>query len=168
MSTIYEDLKGEGFEAWAILIYDQNGDAPTATFCKQYRDGHELKLRVLYDPHELDPETGKMLPRTRMYGDKETSVVNNEEGVIVYKTYSDVPTALREAIEKELAVGPGECSTQAVCGEEFCVPTPKDDANVCTTKCTYGDDTTCPEGEVCWRYSEDKTTGACFTPDLLP
>ena len=168
MSDIYEELKGQGLEAWAILIYDQNGEAPTASYCKAYRDGYGLKLRVLYDPHELDTASGKMLPRTRVYGDKETSIVSNDEGIIVYEAHSDLPTILRAQIEAELAAGPGECSSQAVCGDKFCVPTPLGDAKMCSTTCTYGDDSTCPDGEVCWRYSEDKTTGACFSPDLIP
>ncbi len=168
MSGIYEELQDQGLEAWAILIYDQNGDAPTASYCKAYRDGYKLKIRVLYDPHELDNSTGKMLPRTRIYGGKETSIVSNEAGTIVYEAHSDLPQILRSKIEDELAAGYGECSSQAVCGDDYCVPTPMGDAKICSTMCTYGDDSTCPEGEVCWRYSEEKTSGACFSPDLLP
>jgi len=167
MSDIYEELKDQGLEAWAILIYDQVGEAPTADYCKSYRDGHKLKLRVLYDPHE-DDGNGNMVPRTRAYGDKETSIISNEEGIIVYEAHSDLPDLLRTTIESELAAGIGECSTQDMCKDKDCVLTPQGDAKICSTTCTYGDDTTCPEGEVCWRYSEDDASGACFSPDLLP
>ena len=158
MDEIYEELKDQGYESWAILIYDQNGEPPTKEYCKAYRDGYGLKMRVLYDPNGA----------TQMYGDKETSIVSNEAGVIVYEAHSDLPSALRQAIEDELDAGYGECSDAAVCGDEYCAPTPTGDAKICAPMCTYGDDSTCPAGEGCFRYDDSKEKGFCFALDLIP
>ena len=158
MDEIYEELKDQGYESWAILIYDQNGEPPTKEYCKAYRDGYGLKMRVLYDPTQA----------TAVYGDKETSIVSNEAGDIVYRAESDLPVILRQAIEDELAAAYGECSDVAVCGDEYCAPTPAGDAKICAPICTYGDDSTCPEGEVCYRYDETKEKGFCFLPSQLP
>ena len=157
MDIIYEELKEQGYESWVILIYDQNGAPPTQEYCKAYRDGHGLKMRVLYDPNQT----------TAVYGDKETSIVSNEAGTIVYRAESDLVVELRKAIEDELEADFGECSTAAVCGEEYCAPTPAGDAKVCAPMCTFGDDTTCPQGEVCYRYDGTKEKGFCFSPDLI-
>jgi len=158
MDDIYEELKDQGYESWAILIYDQNGEPPTKEYCKAYRDGYGLKMRVLYDPNGA----------TKMYGDKETSIVSNEAGIIVYEAHSDLPIAIRQAVEDELKAGYGECSDPAVCGDEYCAPTPVGDTKICAPMCTFGDDSTCPQGEVCYRYDDSKENGFCFTPDLIP
>ncbi len=157
-NEMYHKYKDQGLEAWAILIYDQNGEPPTNEYCKSYKEAYGLEMRVLYDPNLA----------TAIYGGKETSIINNEAGQIVHEAHSDLPTILRQAIEDELEAGYGECSAPAVCGEEFCAPTPTGDSKVCAPLCTYGDDSTCPEGETCWRYDETKDAGFCFAPDLLP
>ena len=158
MDEIYDEFKDQGFESWVILIYDQNGEPPTKEYCKAYKDGYQLKMRVLYDPNQA----------TAVYGDRETSIVSNEAGNIVFRAESDLPLQLRQAIEDELVAGYGECSTALVCGEEYCAPSPAGDANICAPLCTYGDDSTCPAGEVCYRYDETKEKGFCFLPSLLP
>ena len=158
MDKIYEAFKEQGYKSSVILIYDQNGGPPTAEYCKAYKKGHGLKMRVLYDP----------LQATAIYGDKETSIVSNEAGVIVYRAESAILDALQGVIEDELAAGFGECSTAAVCGDNYCAPTPKGDGNRCAEMCTFGDDTTCPEGKVCYRYDETKQKGFCFSPYRIP
>lgn len=107
MDDIYEDLKDEGLEAWVIIINDQNAEPPTKEFCKAYKEGYDLKMRILYDPNLV----------TAIYGDKETSIVTNESGVIVHEAHSDLPEVIRKAIEDELAADYGECSNPAACGE---------------------------------------------------
>lgn len=96
MNEIYNELEGQGFEAWAILIYDQNGAPPTAEYCKAYKEAYGLEMRVLYDPTLA----------TAIYGDKETSIVLSKKGVIVHEAHSDLPGVIRKAVEAELATAP--------------------------------------------------------------
>ena len=158
MDKIYEELKHKGYESWAILIYDQNGEPPTKEYCQAYRDGYGLKMRVLYDPNQA----------TKVYGDKETSIVSNEAGAIVYRAESDLPISLRQAIEDELKAGYGECSDTVVCGDDYCAPAPSGDTKVCASMCTFGDDSTCSDGKTCYRYDDSKDNGFCFDPSLIP
>jgi hypothetical protein len=160
MNTEFLEINDDRLVAWIILIQDSLFELPDATYCKQYEAQHAFSMPLLFDP------TGA----TSIYGGKETSIVTNENGTIVFEGHSDSIATIRAAVEAELATPHGQCNSAVVCSDnEYCLPLPvTETGNICTTTCTYGDDSTCPEGQTCWRYSEDKTTGACFMPELLP
>jgi hypothetical protein len=159
MNDQYAQLKDQGLEAWVILIQDDQFQYPNAAYCTKYKKSHGIDMRMLFDP------TGA----TAIYGGKETSIVTNEAATIVYETHADLVTQVTNAIVGELAALPGECSDASVCAEgDMCMPTPAGDAKKCAPICVHGDPASCPEGEVCWRYSAGAPTGACFAAEEIP
>ncbi len=91
------DAGGEGIDASVIILYDAEGDAPDANFCKGFRDAFGLTaMRVLYDPTLA----------TAAYGDKETSIVSNEAGQIISEHHSDAFEDIVEEIAAELETAP--------------------------------------------------------------
>lgn len=92
-----KDSGGEGIDASVIILYDAEGNAPDANFCRGFRDSFGLTtMRVLYDPTLA----------TAAYGDKETSIVSNEAGQIISEHHSDAFGAIVEEIATELATAP--------------------------------------------------------------
>ena len=89
-----KDAGAEGIDASVIILYDAEGDAPDANFCRGFRDSFGLTaMRVLYDPTLA----------TAPYGDKETSIVSNEAGQIISEHHSDAFEAILEEIAAEVA-----------------------------------------------------------------
>ena len=91
---MYED---QGYKGYLVLLQDTFGNIPTHFACKDWVDKNNPHLTVLYDPF---PGV------VSIYGPKETSMVINESGVIVYKTHGDTPDEIEQALVEELAITP--------------------------------------------------------------
>lgn len=88
------DGGGTGIDASVIILYDAEGNAASAEFCRGFRDNFGLTaMRVLYDPTLA----------TAPYGDKETSIISNEHGEIIAEHHTDAFEAIVEQITNELA-----------------------------------------------------------------
>ena len=163
MDVEFDDLRQFGLETWIILLQDSNFSTPTSDYCKTFKAQHNLKMRVLYDASGV----------TGIYGIKETSIVSNEQGIIVNKFLSDSPATIKEALIKELATGPGQCKDDLICQGAQCLPTPSGDGYVCATQCDPAAPSSCPEGKSCYSYSEADAPSmagisACFKMGLVP
>ena len=108
MTDIYDALDDPGLVAWVILIQDAEFNPPTAGFCKQYAKSHPTSMRMLFDP------TGGMA----IYGEKETSVISDGDGVIVFEGHSDTPDLIERALIAKLSDVEGACWADEQCGEE--------------------------------------------------
>jgi hypothetical protein len=158
MDDLFEPYLDQGLEAWVILLANSNFEPPDAAYCKQYKAQHNLKMRVLYDGNAV----------TSIYGGKETSVITNEEGTIVFKAVSDTPESILAAMLAELETGPGQCNNDEICqGLGTCLPTPKSDGYVCSQMCTPGEEGTCPEGETCFTPASGLYS-ACYDDAMIP
>ena len=93
MDTITHKYADQGLVAYLIIIQDKLGLPPTSTFCQQWKSTNNPTMKLLIDP------TGA----TGIYGPKETSLVINETGKIVFKAYGDKTKPLEDAIQLELA-----------------------------------------------------------------
>ncbi len=160
MDTLFAPYYEQGLEAWVILLADGNFQVPTPGYCQQFKDLHNLQMRVLYDGDQV----------TGMYGQKETSIISNEAGTIVFEGHSDAAQTILNAVIDELNVGPGQCTHDQICqGEGKCLPTPGNTAYVCADMCTEGDDSACPEGHSCYTYGPElQGYSACFKDKLIP
>ena len=164
MDIEFDDLREHGLQSWIILLQDSNFRTPDSAYCAEFKKQHNLKMRVLYDANAV----------TGIYGIKETSVVTNEQGVIVAKFQSDAPTTIKAALVDELSIGPGQCKSDPICGTDgICLPTPTGSGNVCSSQCEPANKGSCPDGKVCFTYGEShgdvlNGTSACFKPELLP
>ncbi len=163
MDIEFDDLRQFGLETWIILLQDSNFATPTSSYCKTFKAQHNLKMRVLYDASGV----------TGIYGIKETSIVSNEQGVIVNKFQSDAPATIKEALVKELATGPGQCKDELICNGHACLPTPAADAMVCAEQCDPAAPNSCPTGKSCFTFTATHGavlagTAACFKVNLLP
>lgn len=96
MNAVYEAHAGEGLVAYAILISDAFGNPPTAHDCRAWRDEKQLEMTVVYDP------TGA----TSDYGAKETSVVTDPRGTIVFHATGPSPSAVEAILVEQLAKDP--------------------------------------------------------------
>ena len=144
----------EGIDAAVIIIYDSEGNPPDGHYCSAFKESYDLQMRVLYDP------TGA----SRIYGNKETSIISNELGQIVAKYHDDALGSILTVIEDEANAGVGQCSTKDICSShEYCLPTPEGVGKECTVLCDIEDDQPCPNaGDVCHVYEDGNTNGACF------
>jgi len=78
--TALKDAGGEGIEAWVIILYDSESEAPDVHYCKGFEKAYGLEsMRVLYDPTQA----------TMIYGDRETSIITDHQGQIVSEHHSD-------------------------------------------------------------------------------
>ena len=158
MDDLFEPYLDQGLEAWVILLANSNFEPPDAAYCKQYKQQHGLKMRVLYDANAVTP----------IYGGKETSIITNEEGTIVYKVLSDAPESILAAMLAELETGVGQCNTDLICDDfEKCLPTPASNGYVCALMCTPGEEGACPDGQSC-HTAASGAYSACFDDDLIP
>ncbi len=87
----YQD---EGLMGYLVLLQDNQGNPPTTAYCKLWQAQNKPAFKLLIDP----------LLKTSIYGGKETSLVTNEKGRIVYKTHGDYWQTLEAKIVEELAV----------------------------------------------------------------
>ena len=163
MDIEFDDLRKYGLETWIILLQDSNFETPTPEYCSNFKKQHNLKMRVLYDGNGV----------TGLYGIKETSIVTNEQGVIVDKFLSDAPTLIKQALIKELATGPGQCKDDLICEGEQCLPTPSKDGYVCASQCDPAAPNSCPDSKTCFSYTAEhgpelEGVAACFHEALIP
>ena len=147
-----------GLQNMIILLYDNQGAPPTQAFCKAYRDQYNIQIPLYFDAEH----------KMKIYGEHETNLILNESGRIVARIIGD-SNQVFSAIEAELEAGVGECSTAFACNpEETCLPNPAGDSKVCAELCDTDDPDPCPNGGICYAYSDAVTTGACFPEDMIP
>ncbi len=96
MDTIASKYKDQGLVSYLVILQDKLGNPPTSAFCQQWKSENNPTMRLLIDPTNA----------TGIYGPKETSMVINETGHIVFKIYGDEAEPLEEAFQKELAIVP--------------------------------------------------------------
>ncbi len=92
MDDVVEKYEDQGLKGYLVILQDNLGNPPSLAFCKMWQAQNNLKMTVLIDP----------ALKTGIYGGKETSLVTNEEGVIVYKTHGDYWQTLEKEIVDEL------------------------------------------------------------------
>ncbi len=90
----YED---QGYKGYLIILQDTFGNIPTSFACKDWKKKNNPHMTVLYDGFPS---------QATLYGPKETSMIINEAGVIVYKTHGDTPDEIEQALVDELAITP--------------------------------------------------------------
>jgi len=141
-----------------VLLYDNQGQPPTQAFCQAYKQQYNIQIPLYFDAqHQM-----------KVYGEHETNLILNESGRIVARIIGD-SNQVFSAIEAELAVGEGECSTAFACSaEESCLPSPAGDAKLCAELCKTTDADPCPNGGVCYSYTPGGDNGACFPANMIP
>lgn len=92
MDQIHAKYEKNGLKSYIVLLQDNLGNPPTKAFCTQWVAINKPHMKVLIDP----------LLKTGIYGGKETSIITNEEGFIVYKTHGDYATTIEGKIVEEL------------------------------------------------------------------
>ncbi len=94
MDKVAAAYKSQGLESYLVLLQDNQGNPPSTAFCKSWSAQNKTAFtKVLIDP----------LLATSIYGGKETSLVTNEDGRIVYKVHGDYHVQLEATIIQELA-----------------------------------------------------------------
>ena len=93
MDKVVAEYEDEGLVGYLVILQDNLGNPPSLAFCKQWQAQNKPSLKVLIDP----------TLKTHIYGGKETSIVTNEEGHIVYKVHGDYHIQLEQVIVEELA-----------------------------------------------------------------
>lgn len=96
MNGVYAQHSHAGLRGIAVLMADSFKNPPTAHDCKNWREEKGLEMLVLYDP------TGVTLH----YGGKETSVLTDSTGVIVFRETGTNPHHLEKTLTEELAKSP--------------------------------------------------------------
>jgi hypothetical protein len=87
----------QGYKGYLVILQDTFGNPATSFACQSWRNKNNPHMTVLYDPFPS---------QATLYGPKETSMVINEAGVIVYKTHGDTAGVIEQAVVDELAVTP--------------------------------------------------------------
>ncbi len=94
MDKVAEKYGPEGLESYVVLLQDNQGNPPSTAFCTAWAAQNKSNFtKVLIDP----------LLKTAIYGGKETSLVTNEDGEIIYKVHGDYHVQLEAKIIQELA-----------------------------------------------------------------
>jgi len=129
MTDIHDALDDPDLEAWVILIQDAEFKPPSAGFCKQYSKSHPTSMRMLFDA------TGGMA----IYGEKETSIISDGDGVIVFEGHSDTPELIERALIAKLSGVEGACWTDEQCGEgRHCALAPEPIDGYAVSLCVEG------------------------------
>jgi hypothetical protein len=89
--------ESQGYKGYLVMLQDTFGNPVTSASCQAWRSKNKPAFTVLYDPFPS---------QATVYGKKETSLVINEAGVIVYKTHGDTPDVIEQAVVNELAIQP--------------------------------------------------------------
>jgi hypothetical protein len=158
-------MEESGLEARVVLVYDNMWSPPSQEFCKAFKTQVGLTVPLLYDP------TGVTAIYREMSTNKvhETTMITNEEGIIAYKTHKDTKAAVVFNIAAELLAEFGECSSTSVCiPEESCLPTPLGDTKKCAAICDPLESESCADDQICYVYTADAPTGACFPDEIIP
>ena len=96
MDSVASQNLDQGLVGYLVILEDKQGNPPTSLFCNQWKSQYNPSLKLLIDPKGV----------TGIYGPKETSLVINERGKIVFKYHGDNKPVIEAAIKAELEADP--------------------------------------------------------------